>query len=129
MITRSDCGLNIVMRHTNINTKSLEPKMADDLAISEDEAAAVAKTPNRVTLDSMLEKIEREEYYRPIYSQHVTVAVITMRNGYVLVGKSAPADPANYDYELGRKFAKEDCVRQLWALEGYLLREQLHGKN
>jgi len=100
--------------------------MADDLAISDDEAAAVAKTSNRVSLDQMYEKIEREEYYRPIYSQHVTVAIITMRNGYVLVGKSAPADPANYDYELGRKFAKEDCIRQLWSLEGYALRERMH---
>jgi hypothetical protein len=111
--------------HTNINTNHRSPKMADDLGITEDEAAAVAKTPNRVTLDDMLSKIEREEYYRPIYSQHVTVAVITMRNGYVLVGKSAPADPANYDYELGRKFAKEDAIRQLWSLEGYALREKL----
>jgi hypothetical protein len=100
--------------------------MADDLAISDDQAAAVAKTSNRVSLADMLAKIEREEYYRPIYSQHVTVAIITMANGYVLVGKSAPADPANYDYELGRNFAREDAIRQLWALEGYALRERMH---
>jgi Phage protein (N4 Gp49/phage Sf6 gene 66) family len=147
-MNRADGGANITMRHTNIRVDKLptfcrhclgilgetcictpnigEPKMADDLAISDDEAAAVAKTPYRVTLDDMLSKVEREEYYRPIHAQHVTVAIVTMRNGYVLVGKSAPADPKNYDYELGRKFAKEDCIRQLWSLEGYALRERMH---
>jgi hypothetical protein len=47
------------------------------------------------------------------------------QNGFAVVGKSAPADPSNYDEELGKRFAKEDCIRQLWQLEGYLLREKL----
>ena len=43
-----------------------------------------------------------------------------------MLGKSAPASPANFNPELGAKFAYEDAVRQVWQLEGYLLREQLH---
>jgi len=100
--------------------------MADDLAVTEDEAAAVAKTPYRVTLADMLAKIEREEYIRPIYMQHMTIAILSMRNGFAVVGHSAPADPKNYDQELGKKFAKEDAIRKLWALEGYALRERMH---
>jgi len=48
-----------------------------------------------------------------------------MENGYAVVGKSAPADAENFDEDLGKKFAKEDAIRQLWALEGYALREKL----
>jgi hypothetical protein len=99
--------------------------MADDLAVTEDEAAAVAKTRHRVTLVSMLDKIVSEEYLHPSSAQHMTIAVLKLENGFLVVGKSTPADPQNYDEKLGEKFAKEDAVRQLWTLEGYLLRERM----
>lgn len=55
----------------------------------------------------------------------LTIYVMVLKNGFTIVGKSACASPANYDAELGRKIAKEDARRQIWALEGYLLRSQL----
>ena len=88
-------------------------------------SAAVQKTPNRVTLNSMLAKIDREEYLHPDCLPTMTICVILLRNGFSLVGKSAPADPGNFDPELGRKFAREDAIRQMWQLEGYALRERL----
>ncbi len=97
----------------------------ESLKLGDQQAAAVQKTANRVTLDSMIEKIEREDYIHPESLPSMTICVMQMKNGFVLVGKSAPADPANFDAELGRKFAREDCVRQLWPLEGYVLREKL----
>jgi hypothetical protein len=42
-----------------------------------------------------------------------------MRNGFVVIGKSAPLDPANFNDELGRKFSYEDCIRQLWPLYAF----------
>jgi hypothetical protein len=56
----------------------------------------------------------------------LSVCILVMRNGFVVVGKSAPASPANFDRQLGRKFAYEDAVRQLWPLMGYSLRDVLH---
>ncbi|MDH7785065.1 hypothetical protein QBD01_001065 [Ochrobactrum sp. 19YEA23] len=97
----------------------------ESLKISDDQSRAVQKTPNRVSLDSMIEKIAREDYIHPESLPSMTICVMQMKNGFVLVGKSAPADPENFDAELGRKFAREDCVRQLWPLEGYALREKL----
>lgn len=88
-------------------------------------SAAVAKTPNRVTLDSMLTKIVDEEYLHPESIPHMTICVLVMKNGFGVVGKAAPADAANFNEELGHKFSKEDAVRQLWALEGFALRERL----
>jgi hypothetical protein len=93
--------------------------------ITDDESAAVQKTPNRVTLDSMLAKIDDEEYLHPSTIPHMTICVMTMKNGFAVVGKSAPADAGNFDEALGQKFAREDAIRQLWQLEGYALREQL----
>jgi hypothetical protein len=93
--------------------------------MTDDESKAVQKTPNRVTLDSMLAKIDDEQYLNPSLIPHMTICVMVMQNGYAVVGKSAPADAGNFDADLGIKFAREDCIRQLWALEGYALREKL----
>ena len=95
------------------------------LEITDQESAAVQKTKHRVTLESMLAKIVTEDYIHPLHIPHMTLCVITTDNGFALVGKSAPADPDNFDKELGRKFAKEDAIRQMWPLEAYLLRERL----
>lgn len=125
---RADGGANIVTVHTNINTGDWRAKMPNDsLRTTDDASKAVQKTPNRVTLDSLLEKIVHVEYVRPINLRHMTIAVVLMQNGFAVVGKSAPADPENYNKELGEQFAKEDAVRQLWQLEGYALRERLYG--
>jgi phosphohistidine phosphatase SixA len=136
---RADVGLTIVMKHTGINCG--EPEMATDktetdterqartglssLEITDRESAAVQVTRHRVTLESMVEKILSEEYIHPVNIPHMTICVITVDNGFALVGKSAPADAENFDETLGRKFAKEDAIRQMWPLEAYLLRERM----
>ena len=51
----------------------------------------------------------------------LTVHIIMLRNGFIVVGKSAPADAANFNEELGRKFAREDAIRQIWPLMGYAM--------
>ena len=88
-------------------------------------AASVQKTQNRVTLDSMLAKIASEEFINPEIMPHLTICVVMLKNGFSLVGKSAPADAGNFDLEVGQRFAREDAIRQMWALEGYALRERL----
>lgn len=59
-------------------------------------------------------------------SLHVlTICIIVCKNGFTVIGKAAPADAQNFNPELGRKFAREDAIRQLWPLMGYALREKL----
>lgn len=95
------------------------------LRMSDDASAAVQKTPNRVTLDSLLGKIDDEEYWHPSTIPHMTICIVTLKNGFAIVGKSAPADAGNFDEELGQKFAREDAIRQMWAFEAYALRERM----
>lgn len=68
--------------------------------------------------------IAAEDYY-VFPGTTVTVAALTLRNGFVVIGESAAVSPENFDAELGKKIARDDAVRQIWALEGYLLREKL----
>src|SRR6185312_6542709 len=55
----------------------------------------------------------------------LTICVVTLKNGFTLVGKSACASPENYDEHIGRQIAYDDARKQIWALEGYLLRSKL----
>lgn len=55
-----------------------------------------------------------------------TVCQLTLENGYTVIGESACASPANFDEEIGCKIAFNNAREKIWALEGYLLREELH---
>ncbi|WP_347268176.1 Gp49 family protein [Paracoccus sp. (in: a-proteobacteria)] len=80
---------------------------------------------NAVTAPAIEAKIAGEEFLNPALSPHLTLCALKLQNGFVVIGQSAPADPANFDAGLGRQLARADAIRQIWPLEGYLLREQL----
>lgn len=58
-------------------------------------------------------------------ASHTTICMVTMKNGWVVIGMSAPASPENYDAAQGRKLAYDRCIMQIWPLMGYQLKEQL----
>ncbi|POR42673.1 hypothetical protein CRT23_12180 [Methylobacterium sp. V23] len=108
-------------------TYTIASRSADssgDPALSRNEADAIVEksTAPRVTLDAIKAKIGDVEYFR---SGVLTICIITMRNGFTFVGKSACASPENYDQAAGERYAYDDAVRQIWAFEAYLLRETL----
>lgn len=94
----------------------------DSLEVTEAQSAAVAVAP-RVTLESIEAKIAREEY--ALIDNVLTICVLKLSNGFYVTGESAPASPANFNADLGRKFAREQAIRKVWGFEGYALRERL----
>lgn len=56
----------------------------------------------------------------------LTICVLRLRNGFTVVGSSACASPENFDAEVGQRAARVKAVEQIFALEGYLLRQRLH---
>jgi hypothetical protein len=55
----------------------------------------------------------------------LTICVLVLRNGFTILGKSAPASPENFDPQKGIDLAREDAVKQIWPLMGYALKEKL----
>src|SRR5262245_13931105 len=94
-----------------------------NLTLDEAKAVVATKTAPRVTEDSIKGKIFKVDYFT---HDVMTVCIITMCNGFSVVGKSAPASRVNFDAEVGKRYAYDDAFKQLWPLEGYLLRERLH---
>ena len=96
----------------------------DEPALSTDQAKAVVatKTLPRVTEESIKAKIADVSY---LAKDHLTICVIQLRNGFYVLGHSAPAHVGNFDAEVGRRYAYDNAFKQIWPLEGYALREQL----
>lgn len=110
----------------------------DSLKVSDAAAAAVAVAP-RVTLadieGAIAERhdVTADQAVNPdsyLLRKHpqlglLSICILVMKNGYTIVGTSAPASPENFDRELGRKLAYEHAVRQIWPLMGFALRDRL----
>lgn len=55
-----------------------------------------------------------------------TVCALTLKNGFTLIGHSAPASLENFDPEIGKKIARQRAFDQIWPLMGYELKQRLH---
>jgi len=85
--------------------------------------AADLKAP-RLTPEHIESVIEHVEFIQA--EGTLTLCIMTLRNGFKVVGKSAAASFENYRQEIGEAVARKDAANQIWALEGYLLRERLY---
>lgn len=96
------------------------------LTLAEVQAILATKTAPRVTQEAIEAKIANVQY---VFADNcMTICLITMQNGWQQTGVSAPASPANYDEEVGKRYAYDNAFRPLWQLEGYLLRTLLAGQ-
>lgn len=95
----------------------------DEAAI---EAEIQAKGLNAPRLNpGMIDAAIASEQYHVFPNTTMTVCALTLQNGYIVTGESAAASPENFNQEIGRKIARENARNKIWALEGYLLRDQL----
>lgn len=108
--------------------------MTSSLKVTDTESAAIAVAP-RVALADIEAAIGAVYHLTadkaigdapPVDSlKLLSICLVVMRNGFTIVGKSAPASAANFNADLGRKLAYEDAIRQIWPLMGYALRDKL----
>ena len=101
------------------------------------EAAAVQKTPNRVTLDDLRNEIAGEYTFTlgdvarglnlPVLADMdiTTLHVCVLRNGFTTIGTAASADRENFNAEFGARRAREKAVEQIWPLLGFRMRDRL----
>jgi hypothetical protein len=92
----------------------------------DDEIKSKGLTAPRVTPQQIDAVITGEDYY-VFPGTTLTVCCLMLANGFTVTGESACASPENFDEELGRKIARDNAKQKIWALEGYALRNKLHG--
>lgn len=82
------------------------------------------KTGPRITPADIDACIKAEKYF-VFPGTTLTVCALELRNGFIVTGESAAADPANFDENIGREIARGNAKQKIWALEGYLLKQKL----
>jgi hypothetical protein len=55
----------------------------------------------------------------------LTICVITLQNGFTVLGQSACASPENFNQDIGNRLAFEDAKNKIWAFMGYALKQDL----
>lgn len=85
-------------------------------------------TALRLTPADIDASIEYPEYWR-VPNTTTTVCALVLKNGYVVVGKSASISMENFDEELGKKIAFDNAREQIWALAGFAIKQKLHEGN
>lgn len=93
----------------------------------------------RVSLDDVVNSIDAIHYIHPAEAMPdpngipktdilwtMTICICVLKNGWAVQGNSAPAHPANFNEDVGRQLAYEDCIRQIWRLLGFELRQRLY---
>lgn len=92
--------------------------MLDDKQLGE----ALEKSPApRVTKEQIDKRIAATTFTR--IAETVTICQIVLDNGYSVRGESACVNPANYNQEIGERFAHDNAYNKLWPLFGFLLAE------
>lgn len=81
-----------------------------------------------LTEDKIKSKIVSTQYHR-FKDTTVTVACVTLENGFSVIGKSACIDPNDFNAKTGKEWALHDAVEQIWQLEGYLEKQEMFKNN
>jgi len=63
-----------------------------------------------IDIDAIKSKVETTEY---IVRDELTVCILKYENGFYATGDSAPVDPAEYDKELGEKYAYNKALDKI----------------
>lgn len=76
------------------------------------------------------------DYYKELFEKWVvktefqkmgkktTACLITLNNGFEVVGTSACVNESNFKFELGKQYSLADALSKLDELVGFLLQEQ-----
>jgi hypothetical protein len=82
-------------------------------------------TAPRITLEEVNAAIQNEAYHR-LPESNITICVLTLANGFTVTGESACVSTANFNQEIGNKFAREKAIDDVWKLMGFALAERLY---
>lgn len=72
----------------------------------------------KITKEYLESLVDKEAYIYPDDTT-VTICILTLKNGFNLIGHSACLNKEDFNPEIGNSVAKANAINQLWQLEGY----------
>lgn len=71
----------------------------------------------QLTIEEIEASISAESYSK--IGEKTTICFVTLQNGFEVLGTSGVVDASKYDFEIGKKFARETVIKKLWELLGF----------
>jgi hypothetical protein len=71
-----------------------------------------------------IEEVIVSEAYHVFPGTTFTACLLTLENGYNVIGESACVEAMNFNAKTGREIARKNATNKIWSLEGYLLRQK-----
>lgn len=78
---------------------------------------------NKVTPQEVEDAILGVTYTK--IGEKITVAHVTLVDGFEVIGKSGVVDPKNYDSEIGNKIALDNAKNEIWKHMGSILQDRI----
>ena len=75
-----------------------------------------------ITLEHLESLIAKKEFFTA--GVKTTVCLLTLKNGFEIIGTSACVNAKDYSQEIGARFALQRAFDKLWELEGYYYQKQ-----
>lgn len=94
---------------------------ATSTPVTEEELIERSQYP-RVTFDQLQANIVGKKF---IQHDLLTICVLTLANGFTVLGQSACAVPGNFKLDVGQRLAEQDAQNKIWALMGYELKTKV----
>lgn len=79
---------------------------------------------NKLNEEMLIDLIDSIDY--ATMGKKTTLCLITLHNGFEIVGHSACVDVKNFDANIGKRIAYESAFDKLWLVEGYRLNAELY---
>lgn len=76
-----------------------------------------------IPIEDVIKEIRMEEFIRP-KGGTMTICVLTMKNGFQVIGESACVDPKDFDEKIGRQIAYDRAFGEVWKLVGFKTMEK-----
>lgn len=80
---------------------------------------------SKLSLSDIQSEIMSVDYIDRPFNTTLTICMITLNNGYTVVGHSACINPDDYDMHIGRQVAYKKAEDQIWGLLGYVKRTEM----
>lgn len=90
----------------------------------EEEIQAKGLNAPRLTPDIIDSLIKDKSFHK--LTDVLIVCVLTLQNGFELVGESSCVDPSNYNQQIGENIAFTNARDKIWPLAGYALKQKLY---
>jgi len=72
---------------------------------------------SKVTLNDILDRVKDVKYV-VLDDTTTTICIVTMQNGYTVLGSSACVDPKQFNKALGEQYSYADAIDKVWPLNG-----------